>query len=146
MTRLTDGPGLDIEPAWSPDGKRIAFVRSPNMNGGDLHLIDAADGKPVALPKPVQVRGPYNFYKVYFHRNGKRLLGAFVVDGKSLGLAWYDLATGAVKSLTTAVTWTRYALSSDGEWIVFTKSMDVAGQQGGNDGPQADIWKMPAAG
>ena len=146
MTRLTDGPGLDIEPAWSPDGKRIAFVRSPNMNGGDLHLIDAADGKPVALPKPVQVRGPYNFYKVYFHPDGKRLLGAFVVDGKSLGLAWYDLASGAVQSLTTVATWTRYALSSDGEWIVFTKSMDVAGQQGGNDGPQADVFKIPATG
>src|SRR4026207_2433444 len=50
MTRLTDGPNLDIEPAWSPDGKRIAFVRSPNMNGGDLHLIDAASGKAVSLP------------------------------------------------------------------------------------------------
>src|SRR5262245_49814176 len=74
MTRLTDGPGLDIEPAWSHDGKRIAFVRSPNMNGGDLHLIDAADGKPVALPKPVQVRGTSHFYKGHLTRSGKRLV------------------------------------------------------------------------
>jgi hypothetical protein len=142
MTRLTDGLGFDIEPAWSSDGKHIAFVRSPNMNGGDLHLVDAADGKPIALPKQVQVRGPYNFYKVYFHPLGKRLLGAFVVDGKSHGLAWFDLTTGAVKSLAEVGTWTRYALSPGGNWIAYTKSMDVAGQQGGNDGPQTDLWEI----
>src|SRR5262245_51459265 len=122
MTRLTDGLAFDIEPAWSPDSKRIALVRSPTMNGGDLHLIDAADGKPIKLPKAVQVRGPYNFYKVYFHPDGKRLLGAFVVDGESFGLGWYDLATGAAKSLAEAGTWTRYALAPGGNWIVYTKS------------------------
>src|SRR5262245_35874409 len=146
MTRVTDGLGFDIEPAWSPDGKRIAFVRSTNMNGGDLYLIDASDGKQIALRKPVQVRGPYNFYKIYFHPDGQRLLGAFVADGKNLGLGWYDLATGDVKPLAEAATWNRYALSPDGAWIAYTKSLDVAGHPGGNDGPQADIFKLPAGG
>src|SRR5262245_4201745 len=63
MTRLTDGEGFDHEPAWSPDGKRIAFVRGPNQLGGDLRIIQAADGKDVPLPKPVNVRGTYNFQK-----------------------------------------------------------------------------------
>lgn len=146
MTRLTDGPNLDIEPAWSPDAKQIAFVRSPNMNGGDLHLIDAATGNPMPLPKPVQVRGAYNFYKIYFHPDGKRLFGSFAQDGKVLGLAWYDLASGAVKSVAPVATWTRYALSPDGQSIVYTQTMDVPGQQGGNDGPQVDVWKIPAGG
>src|SRR6516162_1792714 len=44
MTRLTEGPEFDVEPAWSPDGKKIAFVRSPNMGEGELHLIDAERG------------------------------------------------------------------------------------------------------
>src|SRR6516165_11603 len=48
MTRLTDGPGFDIEPAWSPDGKRIAFVNSANTLGGELRLIDVG-GKPIPL-------------------------------------------------------------------------------------------------
>src|SRR5262245_35873109 len=57
MTRLTDGEGFDHEPAWSPDGKCIAFVRGPNQFGGDLHVVNATDGKEVPLPQPVQVRG-----------------------------------------------------------------------------------------
>jgi Tol biopolymer transport system component len=146
MTRLTDGTGLDIEPAWSPDGKRIAFVRSPNMNGGDLHVIEAADGKEIPLPKPVVARGPYNFQKLYFHSDGKRLLGPFIQDGKNLGLAWYDLDTGTVQSIAALGSMNRYALSPDGKWVVTTQSMDVAGQQGGNDGPQADVLKLPAGG
>ena len=75
MTRLTDGDGFDHEPAWSPDGKTIAFVRGPNLLGGALHLIDAGTGKSIALPKPIQVRGTYNFHKLEFEPNGRRLRG-----------------------------------------------------------------------
>src|SRR6266508_2743394 len=28
LTRLTNDPAIDDEPAWSPDGRRIAFVRN----------------------------------------------------------------------------------------------------------------------
>src|SRR5262249_3371140 len=39
-----------------------------------------------------------------------------------------------------------FALSTDGKWLVFTESMDVPNEQSGNDGPQADLFKMPVTG
>jgi len=145
MTRLTDGPGFDIEPAWSPDGKRLAYVHSPNTLGGELRLIDVG-GKPIPLPKPVQVRGTILYYKLEFHPDGKKILGVFRAGGKDHGLAWFDLETGEFQSLFQPPSWGRYALSSDGRWIAYTQTMDESGQQGGNNGPQADLWKIPAGG
>jgi dipeptidyl aminopeptidase/acylaminoacyl peptidase len=46
ITRLTDDPAPEYAPAWSPDGSRIAFVRTV----GDTNVIEVmeADGKGVA--------------------------------------------------------------------------------------------------
>ena len=147
MTRLTDGIGFDHEPAWSPDGKRIAFVRGPNQFGGELRIIQT-DGKDVPLPKPISVRGTYNFQKVEFSPDGNRLLSVYRTDGKDHGLAWYDLKTGDVKPLDVMLPSysSRYGLSLDGKWVVYTTTMDKPGEQSGNNGPQADVWKMPANG
>ncbi len=146
MTRLTDGESFDTEPAWSPDSQRIAFVRGPNQPGGDLVLIQASDGQVVPLRKEVQVRGAYNFQKLEFHPDGRRILGVFRQEGKDHGLAWYDLTDGQVKPLLPLSSWSRYALSPDGKWIVYTTTQDRTGEQMGNDGPQADLWKLPAEG
>jgi Tol biopolymer transport system component len=147
MTRLTDGEGFDHEPAWSPDGKHIAFVRGPNQLGGELRIIRAADGQDVPLPKPVTVRGTYNFQKLEYSPNGSRLLGVYIAGGKDHGLAWYDLKTGDVQSLGVPLSvWSRYGLSPDGKWIVYTSTLDRAGEQTGNNGPEADVWKVPADG
>jgi hypothetical protein len=147
MTRLTAGEGFDHEPAWSPDGKRLALVRGANQLGGELRLIQAADGKAVALPKPVQLQGPYNFHKLEFHPDGDRLLGVLRTEGRDHGLAWYDLHTGQVQTLGAPPSpWIRYALSADGQWIAYSTTLDRPGEQTGNDGPQADLWKIPAGG
>lgn len=51
--KITDGPA-DTEPAPSPDGSRLAFVRkaSRDAGGGELWVLDlAADGAPASAPR-----------------------------------------------------------------------------------------------
>jgi Tol biopolymer transport system component len=144
MKRLTSGESFDIEPAWSADGKRIAYINTRSFASGTLRLVDADDGSNLASLDGVQAGG-----KLAFHPDGRRVLGSFQAPTLPGGeaLAWLDLSTGK----TTAVTdppqpARRAALSADGRWIAFATHRDVAGQQGGNDGPQADVWKVSADG
>jgi TolB protein len=144
MTRLTDGDGFDIEPAWSPNGKRIAYLNTRNFSSGTLRVINAEDGTAVASPEGVQAGG-----KLAFHPDGRRVLGSFESPKRKGGeaLAWLDLETGkAVPATDPPQPGRRSALSADGRWIAFATHLDVPGQQGGNDGPQADLWKVSADG
>ena len=47
MTRLTTSPGLDDYPAFSPDGKRIAWVS--NRDGNFEVYVAGADGSAPTL-------------------------------------------------------------------------------------------------
>jgi TolB protein len=142
MRRLTSGPGFDVEPAWSVDEKRIAYVNSSN---GELRLIDAEKGSSLKLPRQVFAGG-----KLYFHPQGERLLGNFRMNPsqtQSQAMAWLDLQTGTIRLVldppqSPAV----FGLSPDGGRVSFVTTQDVAGEQGGNNGPQADLWIVPAEG
>lgn len=141
MTLLASGDGFDTEPTWSPDGKSIAFVR-----GSSVKIVRVADGQDVPLPKALQTAGTYAVNKLEFSADGKQLLGSFRVDGKDFGLAWFNLETGEAKSLATVHSYSRFALSPDGKWIVYSTPPDQPGEQSGNNGSYSDIWKMPANG
>lgn len=141
MTVLSPGEGSDTEPAWSPDGKRIAFLR-----GSAVKLVEAATGKDIPLPKPLVAAGTYGVLKLEFSPDGKRLLGTFRLDGKDHGLAWFDLESGDIKPLTPVHYYVRFSLSPDGKWIALATPPDQPLQQGGNDGSFNDLWKMPAEG
>jgi hypothetical protein len=52
--RLTSGSSTEFQPAWSPDGKWIAYV-SWNNEGGQLWKIPAAGGQPLQLSKSLAV-------------------------------------------------------------------------------------------
>lgn len=146
MTRLTKGPRFDVAPAWSPDGRHIAFVRSPNMYSGRLHVIDSKTGAEVKLPKPVDVAGTIAYQKLEFHRDGRRILGVFRADGMNRGLSWFDGRSGKIAPVATLKRWSRYAMSNDGKTVAYTTTDNVDGQQGGNDGQTATIWIVSSRG
>jgi hypothetical protein len=127
MRRLTSTSGFDSNPAWSADGKRIAY-----FNGRALRLIEADTGAGLAAPSQLQGGGD-----LYFHPDGKRLLGHF---GQPSALSWADLETGA---LTPVLNPTRsvgvFALSPDGDDVAYVTTRDVSGEQTGRHGPQAEV-------
>ena len=47
VRQLTDDPGWDWAPTWSPDGTRIAFASTRSDDGvaeGDIYVMDADGG------------------------------------------------------------------------------------------------------
>lgn len=135
LTRLTREAGWDVEPAWSPDAQRIAYVNTAALSVGPLRMISAEECMPVALPKSVLARG-----RLQFHPDGQRLLtrwpariyglcwdaqgkGAFVVTdrGGSLNDLWHLPLDGSLehaRRITFGQTdedWP--SLSADGHWL-----------------------------
>ena len=146
LTVLTRGEGFDIEPAWSPDGNTIAFINSANFFGGQLEWINAEDGSPRKLHAAVRAQG-----KLQFHPDGKRLLGHFSKDPAPDRLAWLDLESGALAPVEgLPQNWQTprmpVALSADGEWLLYALHQDLPDEQTGNNGPHADLWKLPTRG
>jgi TolB protein len=147
LVRLTNGDGWDIDPAWSADGSRIAFINSTTFGGGTLRIIDARSGDAVAIPQTVRGAGP-----LWFAPDGKRILGKYAVPGFQGVIAWCDLATGAVTPVAgVPESWAMrlrgvHALSADGNWIYFAEHRDREGEQSGNQGPQALVRRLPAEG
>lgn len=146
MARLTSAPGFDIEPVWSPDGKRIAFARSPQFAGGLLYVIDAESGVPIKLPGRAIVRGSTIYYKMEFHRDGQRILSVFQVDGKEIGLGLFNIETGEATPLVAPPRWSRFALSRKGDRVVYTETRDQPNEQGGNNGPFVTLHSKPTDG
>ena len=140
---LSQGAGWDTEPAWSPDGGRIFY-----FNGSTLEAIDVKSAKKVALPKNMKGHG-----RLFFHPNGKRLFG-YLGQGYPIQPAWYDLETGKITPVILSdIDETRlrrkrmhFALSPDGESILFAIHQDEPDEQGGNRGPMADIWMADSKG
>lgn len=153
LERLTKtGPGFDINPAWSRDGQRIAFVRSMNFQDGRLSQIDAETGDALPLPADVAASG-----KLYFDREDRRILGVFQQQGQPFRLAWYDLTTGELEEAvasgdstglpTEALSNRRlvFALSHDANSVALVTTADVPGEQTGNQGPQNTLWRVSVA-
>ena len=54
--RLTNSPGLDIFPAWSPDGERIAFTSGRDGNW-EIYVMDSEGANQRRLTRTLQDEG-----------------------------------------------------------------------------------------
>jgi len=140
MTRLTKAPGFDAEPVWSPDEKTIAYFE---VMKGELNLIDAQSGGPLKLPQKITGGG-----KLFFHPKGKKILGNFNrPETTSRSLAWLDVVTGTLEQVFDPPRAPRvFCVSDEGTQIAFAFDMDIAGEQTGVNGPQMDLFLVPALG
>jgi len=102
---LTDGAGSDLDPywesalSWSPDGKRIAFLRADEEHWLGyapwlLAIVDVASGK-VSVPAQID----RCFFKPKWAADGKSIF-ALIEQSRTINLSRIDLASGKVTTLT----------------------------------------------
>lgn len=117
ITQLTEAPIQDVDPRWSPDGKRIVFERviTPDKQSGVLFIMDA-DG--ANLHQLTDHFGLDTFPS--FSPDGKRIV--FTSDiNREIGVYVMDLDSKAIKKIADYLAnypdW-----SPDGRHIVFSNA------------------------
>src|SRR5207302_5428 len=116
---LTRSPGAhERSPAWSPDGKALAYFSD---QGGEYRLhVRSADGKGRA--KRYRLDGAGFYEKPVWSPDNNKI--AFLDNSQSL--FWIDLETGKVKKVAsethygpTGLMTLRPAWSPDSKWIAY---------------------------
>ncbi|HSB63460.1 MAG TPA: PDZ domain-containing protein [Thermoanaerobaculia bacterium] len=108
-------------PAWSPDGKEIAYVS--DESGENELVVRAQDGK--GSPKRIKVPGAGFYDELVFSPDGKKI----VLTDNSLTLFVVDVASGASKKIASERLYApaRYKMlrgswSPDSRWVAYTLS------------------------
>jgi tricorn protease len=103
------------DPAWSPDGKTIAFI-SDASGEDEIHLL-AQDGSG-AQRQLTKLGGPYK-YAIHWSPDSKKILWS----DKKMRLFYVDAASGQVKQVAQAKTWEirDYTWSPDSKWIAYAR-------------------------
>jgi serine/threonine protein kinase len=84
LTRLTNGAGLSIDAALSPDGKLVAYASDSDQDSGlDLYIKQAAGGQPIRLTSDGADNRQPNFSpdgsKIVFQSNREGVPGIYEI-------------------------------------------------------------------
>ena len=116
LRRLTNDPGADITPVWSPDGSKIAFV-SDRSGGPQVYVMDAGGGG----QRRVSFQGSYNTGPSWAP-DSQTIAYAGRTGGAS-DIYTVNLAGGAARRLTEGQgNNTDPTYSPDGRLIAFSSS------------------------
>jgi TolB protein len=151
--RLTTDPGLDYNPAISPDGRWIVFTSERN-GSPDLYALDLQNP---AMPRQL-TKSPAMEDAAAFSPDGRRLL--FVSTESGNPDIWVmpfapedpDAAAGKATNLTRHPAGDyQPAFSPDGQWIAFSSNRDTPGAQPTSAGvpgtyQASDVYVMHADG
>ncbi|MGI8619959.1 MAG: protein kinase domain-containing protein [Gemmatimonadaceae bacterium] len=119
LTRLTFG-GRDRRPAWSPDGRMVAFVRDTLTTG--IVVVRPADG---TGSDRVLVRLPQQIQEVTWSPDGAWLVVRTDNSGPGAGDLVGIRTTGdstPVPLVASAFTELNPAVSPDGKWLAYTSN------------------------
>jgi serine/threonine protein kinase len=120
--RLTTDPAPDVRPAWSPDGRFIAFLRLLSSGGCTVCMIPALGGAERQLARALSTR----YMETLDWSPDNKWLA--ISDGEPLGLYLLSVETGEKRRLTTPP---RYSsdicgsFSPDGRTLAFVRSLDL---------------------
>lgn len=130
LTNLTQNEAPDWQPAWAPDGERVAFSSYRDENW-EVYTVHADGTEPTRL-----TNDPASDFSPAWSPDGRKILFASRRRGDA-DLFTVDVATGELTQLTRSKL-DEYdpAWSPDGQWIAFATYM----------GDQSDIFVMRADG